>query len=119
MYTPLLFGGFVAVQIVATPAAADQPEPVPGFRFCSPPPAPACVGKDAAYRDENQTKACQDEVGRYVNSAFAYRACLQREIQRAVLETNMTIDRFKCGIASKHRCSDEELRKRKNPRIKP
>jgi hypothetical protein len=109
-----IFGGFLAFLIILTPAAAvDQPEPIPGFRFCSPPPAPPCANRDTVYRDEGQTKACQEEVARFVSSAFAYRTCLQREIQKAVLETNMTIDRFKCGIASKHRCNDEELHRPK------
>jgi hypothetical protein len=110
-----LFAGCLALLFVPTFAqAAGQPEPAPGFGFCWAPPPPACADKEEVYRDEAQTKACQAEVARFVNYAFVYRACLQREIQRAVLETNTTIGRFKCGMDAKHLCSDEELRKLKN-----
>jgi hypothetical protein len=93
--------------------AAGQPEASIGFRFCSPPLPPACVLRDESYSDQQQTDACQQEVARFEKGAFAYRACLQREIERAVLETNTAIDRFKCGIASKHECKDKQIRTEK------
>jgi hypothetical protein len=62
------------------------------------------VSSDEAYNDDARIKACQQEIDRFVTNVIAYRACLQHEIERAVLETNTVIDRFKCGMASKRRC---------------
>jgi hypothetical protein len=101
---------------VAAPAA--QPEPVAGFDLCWASPPPTCAGKDEVYRDEAQTKACQDEVSRFVNSTFAYRSCLERQIQRAVSQANITIDNFKCGMDAKHICIQKELPKVKKPKKK-
>ena len=109
------FGEFVTILFLSTPAAAVQAEPVPGFRFCASPPSPACADRDEVYSNEVHVKTCQEAMGRFVSNAFAYRDCLQREIQRAMLETNAAIDRFKCSIAAKRRCSDQELRKKKKP----
>jgi hypothetical protein len=106
----------LALLIAAAPAvAARAADSAEGFRFCAAPVPPSCAERDQAYADPGQAKACEQDIARFVASAFAYRACLQREIQRAVLETNATIDRFKCGAAAKRRCSEEDLRKSNRP----
>ena len=97
--------------LLTATAAAGASGPMEGFRFCAAPVAPECIAAERAYRDAAQTRACEQDVARFVASAFAYRACLQREVQRAVLETNETVDRFKCGVAAGRRCSDEDMRK--------
>jgi hypothetical protein len=90
-------------------ALASPSAPISGFDFCSAPHPPACADKDEVYGDKLQTKACQDAITHFIDEVFAYRACLQREIKRAVLETNTALDRFKCGLEAKRRCSKEEL----------
>jgi hypothetical protein len=47
---------------------------------------------------------CQEDVNRYINSVGAYRLCLMRETERAVRETNGTLQRWKCGLAAKAVC---------------
>jgi hypothetical protein len=108
------FEGSLAVVILLTPAAlASPPEPPAGFGFCSAPAPPLCADKDEAYDDAGGTKACEEAVARFRNSAFAYRACLEREIKRVVIEANATIDRFKCGLKAKRRCAYATGRARK------
>jgi len=84
-----------------------------GFVLCVPPTPPACVNADEPFRSDAGVKACQEDVARFVNNVFAYRACLQREIARSVLETNKMLDLAKCGWASKHRCQEGDLKKLK------
>jgi hypothetical protein len=57
-----------------------------------------------AYSDDARIKACQDELSRYVATVAGYRTCLLQETQRAVLEMNLTIDRFKCSATAKRPC---------------
>jgi hypothetical protein len=102
---------FLAFVILAIAARANSTEPKTGFGFgfCPAPPPPACVDDVKAYADGPVMKDCQEKVSRYVASVFAYRTCLLRETQRAVLETNTMLDRFKCGLRAKRRCSDDDM----------
>jgi hypothetical protein len=43
-------------------------------------------------------------VNRYDNSVAAYRLCQTQEVERAVRETNGTLQRWKCGVAAKALC---------------
>lgn len=65
----------------------------PGFAFCIAPTPPACI--DAARSKADKT-ACEDLVDRYVKTVFQYRACLDAETQRAVLQSNDALDRWRC-----------------------
>ena len=47
---------------------------------------------------------CQDDVNRYVRYVGNYRLCLTQETERAVRETNGTLQRWKCSLASKALC---------------
>lgn len=61
-----------------------------GFGFCAPPLKPACVDAPAA------TAGCDDEVQAFVKTVFLYRACLEKETERAVREANQAIESWKC-----------------------
>jgi hypothetical protein len=105
MSLPLRIEGFLALLILlCNPANVSSSELRMGFGFCPVPFAPTCAGVDAVYGDNARAKACQEEVTHYVNTVVAYRACLLQEMERAVLETNNILDRFKCGVAARHRC---------------
>lgn len=75
-----------------------------GFGFCAPPYAPKCVSTPGTYASQAEIDKCQDDVNRYVNSVTAYRVCQTQEVERAVRETNATLQRWKCGVAAKALC---------------
>ncbi len=83
----------------------DQPgtkdERIPGFTYCAPPNQPSCV--DGALKGKSDA-ACEEEVRIYIQTVFAYRACLSFETQRAVRETNDLLDRWKCKRKSGGKC---------------
>jgi hypothetical protein len=113
MHAPLR-GEFLAVFVLSISAACASPSGSSGgFSFCSSPVPPACIDDDKTYDDGPGTSDCQEKVSHYVASVFAYRTCLLREAQRAVLETNIRVDRFKCGLKSKRRCLDGDVRQNK------
>jgi hypothetical protein len=102
--------GLLALATIWTSGAWADSSGWTGFGFCPAPQPPACIDDNKTYGNEAETKDCQEKVSRYVASVFSYRTCLLRETQRAVLETNTMIDRFKCGLKSRRRCSDQEVR---------
>ncbi|GAC1334012.1 MAG: hypothetical protein NVSMB26_16010 [Beijerinckiaceae bacterium] len=71
-----------------------------GFDFCPPPFPPRCVQDEATYVSPDETAKCQEEVNRYVASVGAYRLCLTRETERAVRETNATLQLWKCSLSN-------------------
>ena len=75
-----------------------------GFGFCAPPYPPKCVSTPGTYESQPEIDKCQDDVTRYVNSVAAYRLCQTQEVERAVRETNATLQRWKCGLAAKALC---------------
>jgi hypothetical protein len=82
------------------PDAGQESEPpgpkderIPGFTFCAPPNPAKCV--DSVSKGKSDA-ACEEEVRIYVQTVFAYRACLSFETQRAIRETNDLLDRWKC-----------------------
>jgi hypothetical protein len=75
-----------------------------GFGFCAPPYPPKCVSTPGTYASQAEIDKCQDDMNRYVNSVTAYRVCQTQEVERAVRETNATLQRWKCGVAAKALC---------------
>jgi|SRR3954451_21647848 hypothetical protein len=75
-----------------------------GFGFCAPPFPPKCVANPATYHAQADIDKCQEEVNRYLNYVGAYRVCQTQEIERAVRETNGTLQRWKCGLATRALC---------------
>ena len=75
-----------------------------GFGFCAPPYPPRCVSTPDTYTAQGEIDKCQEDLTRYVNSVAAYRLCQTQELERAVRETNGTLQRWKCGIAAKALC---------------
>jgi len=87
--------------LTASPAVAQR---TMGFGFCAPPYPPRCVSDPATYGSQADTNKCQEEVNRYVNFVRTYRLCLTQETERAVRETNGTLNRWKCSLAAKAPC---------------
>jgi hypothetical protein len=75
-----------------------------GFGFCAPPYPPRCVLNPATYGLQSEIDKCQEDMNRYVNSVAAYRLCQTQEMERAVRETNATLQRWKCSLAAKALC---------------
>jgi hypothetical protein len=75
-----------------------------GFGFCAPPFPPKCVSNPATYGVQADIDKCQEEVNRFVNYVGVYRLCLTRETERAVRETNGTLNRWKCSLATRALC---------------
>jgi hypothetical protein len=75
-----------------------------GLRFLRPTLAPKCVSTPGTYASQAEIDKCQDDVNRYVNSVTAYRVCQTQEVERAVRETNATLQPWKCGVAAKALC---------------
>lgn len=88
----------------AGPALAQQPFDAPGLRYCAPPIRPACVDDPDTYREAESRAECQRAMDRYIPTVFAYRQCLSQEIERAVRQTNETIQRFRCRAKAEPRC---------------
>ncbi|MGA8603035.1 MAG: hypothetical protein WB663_16795 [Beijerinckiaceae bacterium] len=90
-----------AICLTASPAVAQR---TMGFGFCASPYPPRCVSDPATYGSQADTNKCQEEVNRYVNFVGTYRLCLTQETERAVRETNGTLNRWKCSVAAKAPC---------------
>jgi hypothetical protein len=75
-----------------------------GFGFCASPYPPKCVLDPATYGSQAESDRCQEDVNRYVASVGAYRLCQTQEVERAVRETNGTLQRWKCSLAAKALC---------------
>jgi hypothetical protein len=95
---------------VAEPApAAGPPEPPPPptpplLGFCAQPVRPECVDTVETYADPGKKAACNQDMERYVKYVFAFRLCLNAEMERAVRQTNETIFRHKCRMAGRKSC---------------
>ena len=91
--------------LVAPASASDD---VYGLGYCAPPVTPICIDAEATYKSAVASGACEIEIQRFTKDLFAYRDCLARETERAVLQTNHAIDRFKCGVQAKRKCTQAE-----------
>ena len=80
--------------------------PQPGFTLCAAPRAPACVNADATYANDAAAQRCKAELDRHGELVFLYRACLMREITRAVLEVNVLGYLYRCKSGEKRACED-------------
>ena len=83
---------------------AIEPFIAPGLKYCAPPIKPSCVDEGNTYKTTASKKACQKDVERFVPTVFAYRVCLNQEMERAVLQTNETLRRFKCREKGGKKC---------------
>jgi hypothetical protein len=95
-------GVCLTLACITPPAAIAQRDL--GFGFCAPPFPPKCVANPATYGAQADIDKCQEEVNRYVNYVGAYRLCLTQETERAVRETNGTLNRWKCSLATRAVC---------------
>jgi hypothetical protein len=94
--------------ISAASQSSDGDETYPpsrGFNHCTTPLRPVCVSRLSVYLDPEAKSACQRQTNRYVDQVFAYRACLEREIRRAVREANETSDEIRCRSQGGRQCS--------------
>jgi CRISPR/Cas system-associated exonuclease Cas4 (RecB family) len=87
-------------QIVCAASVHAQPEDRWGWNYCSPPYPPTCVETTVA--DPAATKACAEEVDRYIAAVYSYRTCKARELERAILEANRVSSAFKCRTEKKY-----------------
>lgn len=94
--THALFGGGAAF--------AQEPFVAPGLRYCAPPIKPACVDDPATYRSNSRQTECKKDVDRFVPTVFAYRQCLNQEMERAVRQTNDTLQQFRCRAMGDRNC---------------
>ena len=94
----------VLVAAAAVPARAQEPFVAPGLRYCAPPIRPNCVDETETYKAAGKRDACQKDVERFVQSVFAYRQCLNIEMERAVRQTNETLQRFRCRAKGDRKC---------------
>ncbi len=83
-WTPILV---VSVLFTAPGRAGEPPS---GFNYCAPPLRPACI--DAAEPPDS----CERDVQAYVKSVFKYRACLEKESERAIRAANDALEAWKC-----------------------
>jgi hypothetical protein len=96
-------GACLASAVYLAPSLASAQRDL-GFGFCAPPYPPRCVSDPAIYSSQADVDKCQEEVNRYVNYVAAYRLCRTQEVERAVRETNGTLQRWKCSLAAKALC---------------
>ncbi|MBL8590125.1 MAG: hypothetical protein JNK46_16445 [Methylobacteriaceae bacterium] len=100
MFTPPRAAG--APAWLAGPARAEAQGS--GFALCVAPSRPDCARRRDAPLSNAARKACEEDAARFVATVFAYRACLEAEISRAVREANETIAMARCGKASLTDC---------------
>jgi hypothetical protein len=99
---PLRTAVCFALACIAPVAALAQRDL--GFGFCAPPFAPRCVSSPVTFGSQAAIDKCQEEVNRYVKHVGAYRLCQTQEIERAVRETNGTLNRWKCSLGTRAPC---------------
>ena len=85
-------------------ARAEESFVVPGLSFCAPPIKPSCVEEADTYKSASRKTECQKNVERFVPTVFAYRQCLNLEMERAVRQTNETLQRFRCRARGERKC---------------
>jgi hypothetical protein len=86
------------------PQISGPPAPVPLLPYCAPPIVPSCVDAAVTYKSARAIASCRTSVDSYVTTVFHYRECVARETDRAVLETNQTLQRFRCSMQRKQPC---------------
>ena len=98
------FPAILAFAACLAPAHGQEPFTAPGLRFCAPPIKPACVDDPDTYKAAARRAACQADLDRFVPTVFAYRVCLNQEMERAVRQTNETLQRFRCRAKGEKKC---------------
>ena len=89
-----LFLAFAASLHAAPSWAATEDRT--GFGYCAPPNPPSCIDFDSTYKAPKQLRLCKEAVQRYVLVVASYRTCLAKETERAILQVNDSLDRYKC-----------------------
>ena len=79
-----------------------------GFGYCAPPVVPSCVENEATFKGNKAIAACDLDMVRFERSLAAYRSCLARETERAILQGNEAISRFRCRTGRKLPSDDVE-----------
>ncbi len=87
----------------AEPPPPEEPKP-PLLGFCAVPVKPDCVDTPASYANPKARAACVRDMDHYVKYVFAYRLCLNAEMERAVRQTNETIEKHKCRMSGGKKC---------------
>lgn len=100
----VLHGVALAGLVLASTFRPSAAESDFGFTFCVLPLRPSCIDAAATYATKDSVKACDEAVRRYEDSTFAYRACMGRELQRAILDVNNAVDLFKCRSTPRQHC---------------
>lgn len=75
------------------PALAEPPAPL--LTYCAPPVVPVCI--DGLKGHPDLVRPCAARAEAYEASVFAYRACLNRETERAVREANGAMGKVRCA----------------------
>ncbi len=80
----------VLATVFAWPGLSLAEDGSSGFDYCAPPLRPGCIDAPAV------TDACETEVQAFIKTVFKYRACLERESERAVRGANDALEAWKC-----------------------
>lgn len=88
---------------IAPDAPVGEPRP-PLLDFCAPPVQPVCIDAAGTYANPKERAACDADMQRYVRSVFAYRICLNAEMERAVRSVNIAIQHHKCLMNGGKKC---------------
>lgn len=72
--------------------------------FCARPVAPACVDNSETYGAPLLRERCNVEVKRFLDMTFAYRKCLNSQLENEIRDTNAINDRFKCKLKGGKKC---------------
>lgn len=74
------------------------------FDHCPRPVAPACVNNLATYKTEAGKDRCAREIKRFLDMTFAYRKCMNGQLENEIRETNRVNDMFKCLMKGAKAC---------------
>ena len=86
--------------ISSSPARAQSGR----FDHCPRPVAPACVNDMATYETVAGKDRCANEVKRFLDMTFAYRKCMNGQLENEIRETNRINDKFKCQLKAGKAC---------------
>lgn len=91
----------LTAMLLASPEARAQKG---RLDFCARPVAPACVDTAETYGTAALREACSAEVKRFLEMTFAYRKCLNSQLENEIRDTNAINDRFKCRLKNGKTC---------------
>jgi hypothetical protein len=102
---------YLAFALLASGGAVAQEAAfrTPGFTLCFAPRPPACVNSPLIARETAVREACDRQITWHTDQIFAYRACLEKEIRRAVREVNDVAAIARCRKAGRSRCAASDV----------